>query len=261
MRALVTGASSGIGQALLPWLAGQGGPRHDLVLVARRADALDAQKRALEARFGVTVTCLPMDLSAPDAADALFARTQELGLDVDVLVNNAGFGMYGRFVEQDLARVREMTRLNVLTLTDLTRLYVEPMVKRGFGRVLQVASTAAYQPGPRMAVYYATKAFVLSFSEALSVELEGTGVTVTTLCPGPTRSEFNDTAHYKVTPLVEKTLMTSEDVARIGYHALMKGERTAIAGTANKILAAVSQRGPRAAVLKVTERLMRTRDD
>lgn len=257
MTALVTGASSGIGQALLPLLAAD---RSDLLLVARRAERLEEQKQALERRFGVRVWTLAVDLARPGAVDEVVAFTRAERIDVDILVNNAGFSLYGELADQPLPRLREMIALNVGALTELTHHAVQEMRARGRGKILQVASTAAFQPGPRMAVYYATKAYVLSFSEALSVELEGSGVTVTTLCPGPTKSEFMEVARYAVTPLIEKAMMTSEEVARIGHRALMRGERLAIAGTRNKVLATASQLGPRGMVLAVTDRLMRSRE-
>lgn len=259
--ALVTGASSGIGQALLPLLAaGPSGP-HDLVLVARRREKLEEQKRALEAQTGVRVTPLVIDLAAPGAAAEIAAQLKERALHVDVLVNNAGIGHYGAFADEPLAAAQKMIALNITTVTELTHLVLPGMRTQRRGRILQVASTAAFQPGPRMAVYYATKAYVLSFSEALSMELQGSGVTVTTLCPGPTRSEFMEVAHYDVTPLIDKAMMTSEEVARIGYRAMMRGDRLAIAGTRNKLLAVASQVGPRSVVLSVTDRLMRARGD
>lgn len=255
--AVVTGASSGIGQALLPLLAAD---RNDLVLVARRKDRLEEQQRDLERRYGIRVHALPLDLAAPGATDEVMGFLEARRLAVDVLVNNAGFALYGELADQPLAKAREMIALNVMALTELTHHAITQMRARGRGKILQVASTAAFQPGPRMAVYYATKAYVLSFSEALSAELEGSGVTVTTLCPGPTKSEFMEVARYAVTPLVEKAMMSSEEVARVGYRAMMRGDRLAIAGTKNKVLAAASQLGPRSMVLAVTDRLMRARE-
>jgi uncharacterized protein len=254
--ALVTGASSGIGKSLLPLFAAD---KHDLVIVARRADLLAQQQRDIEMRFGVKVTPIALDLSARDAAHTLFAKTRDLGVDVDVLVNNAGFALYGMFHEQPLDRQRAMIDVNVGVLTELTRLYVEPMVQRRRGRILQLASTAAFQPGPRMAVYYATKAYVLSLSEALAYELADTGVTVTALCPGPTRTEFMEVASYRAPPAFDAAVMSSDDVARIGYHALMNGERVAVAGLANRVATIAAQMGPRSLVLRVTDRLTRSR--
>jgi uncharacterized protein len=250
--AVVTGASSGIGRALAALLARD---KHDLLLVARREDRLDDVKRDLESKHGIKVDTLPLDLAEPHAAEKVFERAK----DAEIVVNNAGFSQYGEFAQQDLERIRSMIQLNVTAVTDLTHLYVDAMKPRRRGRFLQVASTAAFQPGPRMAVYYATKAYVLSFSEAIAAELEGSGITVTTLCPGPTDSEFNTVANYTITPLFEKVMMSSEAVAQIGYRGLMRGERLVIAGTRNKITAVASQIGPRGLVLAVTDKLMRSR--
>lgn len=254
--ALVTGASSGIGRSLLPLFAAD---KRDLVIVARRADLLEQQKREIEQRFGVRVTPIALDLAERDAAQRLFDQTSALDVEIDVLVNNAGFAQYGLFHEQSGARQRSMIDVNVGVLTELTRLYVEPMVTRARGRIMNVASTAAFQPGPRMAVYYATKAYVLSLSEALAYELSGTGVTVTALCPGPTRTEFMEVASYRAPPAFDAAVMSSDDVARIGYRALMSGERVAVAGLANRVATIAAQMGPRSLVLAVTDRLTRSR--
>lgn len=259
MIALVTGASSGIGKAMLPLFAQD---RHDLVLVARRGELLDAQKRELEQRYqreGVRVWTIALDLAQPGAAAQLFARTRALGLDVDILVNNAGFALYGEFHEQPLGRLSEMIDLNVGALTELTHLYLQSMKQRGLGRILQVASTAAFQPGPRLAVYYASKAYVLSFSEALACELKGSGVTVTALCPGPTASEFNQVANFHMPAALASSVMSSDQVARIGYREMMKGKRVAVAGVANRLLTIGSQLAPRGLVLAVADKLMRSR--
>ena len=253
--ALITGASSGIGKSLLPLFAAD---QHDLILVARRADLLEQQKREIEQRFGVKVTTITLDLSERDAAQRLFDQTTALG-DVDVLVNNAGFAQYGLFHEESGARQRAMIDVNVGVLTELTRLYVEPMVQRRRGRIMNVASTAAFQPGPRMAVYYATKAYVLSLSEALAYELSSTGVTVTALCPGPTRTEFMEVASYRAPPGFESAVMSSDDVARIGYRAMMNGDRVAVAGLVNRVATIAAQMGPRSLVLALTDRLTRSR--
>jgi hypothetical protein len=254
--ALITGASAGIGQALCEHLAED---EQTLILVARRADRLRRLADDLTARHGVVCHVVPMDLAQPGAADEIAARVAALGLQVDVLVNDAGFGQYGAFVEQPAEKARDMILVNVLALTELTRLLLPGMITRGRGRVLQVASTAAFQPGPRMAVYYATKAYVLSFAEALSVELRGTGVTVTTLCPGPTTSEFMDVASFPVNGLIARSMMTAEQVAAIGYRAMRRGERLAIAGAHNKAAALASQLGPRSLVLAVVDRVLRSR--
>ena len=159
-------------------------------------------------------------------------------IDVDVLINNAGFGNLGKFSESDLKKELEMINVNISALTALTRLFLPEMIAKNHGKILNVASTAAFQPGPMMSVYYATKAYVLSFSEALSEELKGTGVTVTALCPGPTASNFQKTAGIQETKLIKgKRIATSKEVAEFGYDAMMKGKRIAVQGTMNKLMA------------------------
>ena len=182
------------------------------------------------------------------------------GLTIDVLVNNAGLGAGGPFHESDPARVSEMLQVNVVALTELTRALLPGMVGRGRGRVLLVASTAAFQPGPTMAVYCASKAFVLSFGEAISYELRGTGVTVTTLCPGPTRTEFTDVANTGTSVLFTgpmANVMSSAEVARQGYRAMAAGKRVHIAGFANKLVAASGRLSPHAISLPVTASILK----
>ncbi|HXI29171.1 MAG TPA: SDR family oxidoreductase [Vicinamibacterales bacterium] len=232
MAALITGASSGIGLELTRILAGHG---HDVILVARQEDRL----RTLAAEVGaggVRAHVLAADLGAPDAAAALVARVQALGLEVDVLVNNAGFGLYGRFAETALATELSMIQLNIVVLTELTKRLLPAMVARKRGRILNVASTAAFFPGPLMAVYYATKAYVLSFSEAIANELQGSGITVTALCPGPTESGFQAAAGLEGSKLVAgRTLQTSREVAEEGYAAMMAGTPLVVTGFSNKV--------------------------
>jgi uncharacterized protein len=198
--ALVTGASGGIGLELARLFAADG---HDLVLVSRGAERLGVISRDLEDRFKVEVRAIPRDLSNPIAPASLFDECGE----IDFLVNNAGFGSLGTFVESDPAMLGEMLQVNVAALTQLTRLFLPTMVERGAGRILNVASTAAFQPGPLMAVYYASKAYVLSFSEAIRDELNGTGVTVTTVCPGPTRTSFDSRAEVARPRLLNSRIM------------------------------------------------------
>ena len=198
------------------------------------------------------------DLAKPGAATELLEQTRAIG-DVDILVNNAGFALYGVFHEQPIERLSEMVDLNIGALMELTHAYLGPMKRRGRGKILQVASTAAFQPGPRMAVYYATKAFVLSFSEAIACELEGSGVTVTALCPGPTASEFNEVAKFKMPAAFAKSVMSSEDVAAVGYREMMHGKRVAVAGLANRMMTIGSQLAPRGLVLAVADKLTRSR--
>lgn len=241
--AVVTGASSGLGRELALLFAADG---HDLVLVARGAPALQALADELTRRHGITAHVLPADLADPGApaaiADALTAR----GLAVDALVNNAGFGGYGPFVETAWAHERAMLQVNCVALTELTKRILPGMVARGTGRICNVASTAAFQPGPLMAVYYATKSFVLHFSIALAVELEGTGVTVTALCPGPTRTGFADAAGLEASRLFAGDRgMDVEAVARYGYAALCRGRLLAIPGVSNRLLAFAARFVPR----------------
>jgi short-subunit dehydrogenase len=249
--ALVTGASSGIGRELAVLLARDG---HDLALVARREAELNDLATMLKEKYGAESRVLPADLAEPGAATDLVERLG--GATVDVLVNNAGFGGHGRFVE--LSRESDLGQIavNVAALTDLTKLVVPGMVARGRGRVLNVGSTAAFQPGPFMAVYYATKAYVLSFSEALAEELRGTGVTVTCLCPGVTVTEFQKTAGVEDIPLTKGPLaMSAADVAAAGYRGMKRGKRLVIPGVHNKIGAQSVRFTPRGVILKVVKRL------
>jgi|SRR5579872_2006159 len=249
--ALVTGASSGIGVDLARELSRDG---HNLVLVARRAEPM----RALAAELKTNVEIVTADLSKPGAAAALVVELEARRLAIDVLINNAGLGATGRFDRSDPAKVTEMLQVNVTALTELTRLLLPPMIARKQGRIMLVASTAAFQPGPLMAVYYATKAYVLSFGEAIWFELRGTGVTVTTLCPGPTATNFADAAENNRTVLFKSSMikkMSSAEVARIGYRALKAGKRVAITGASNKISAIGGRLSPRGVVLPLANYL------
>ena len=230
--AVVTGASSGIGYELARILAREG---HDLVLVARSGAKLAELADRLRADHGVKTKILPKDLADPAAPGGVAAKLEADGARVDVLVSSAGYASYGAFVEADLANELRMIQVNVTALTALTGLLVPGMVERGNGRILHVASTAAFQPGPLMAVYYATKAYVLSFSEALANELEGTGVTVTALCPGPTESGFQARANMKDSKLVQDGLMTAAHVAEAGYRAMMRGKTVEVPGFKNAL--------------------------
>ena len=247
--ALITGASSGIGLELARLLAQNG---YGLILVARTAQRLEELGAQLRAEFQVEVAVLPADLSVAGAAQQLFAQIDERGLSVDVLVNNAGFATYGLFRETDLAIEVQEIELNVVSLTVLTKLCLPGMLSRGRGRVLNVASTAAFQPGPLMSVYFATKAYVLSFSEALSEELEGTGVTVTALCPGPTVTGFRDRAEMQSSKLFrQRRVMPAAKVAATGYAGMLAGKRIVIPGWQNKLLAQAVRISPRALVTKL----------
>jgi Short-chain dehydrogenases of various substrate specificities len=252
--ALITGASSGIGYELAKLFARDG---HDVVLVARGEEKLAAVADELEQRYGVKAVALVVDLARPDSPQEIYHALQQRAIPVHFLVNNAGFGLYGPFVETDWSIEREMLQVNVVALTHLTKLLVPDMVHRGEGRILNVASMAAFQPGPLMAIYYATKAYVLSFSEALAAELEGTGVTVTTLCPGPTKTNFDQRARLGVSKLFKRRFLMADasTVAAAGYRGMMAGQTLVIPGWSNKLLVQGQRLAPRKLVVRVTRKL------
>ncbi|HLH24307.1 MAG TPA: SDR family oxidoreductase [Chloroflexota bacterium] len=251
--ALITGASGGIGAALAREFAAHG---YDLVLVARRQDRLVTIARALAGAYGIAARVIEADLARPQAPDEIYQQVEAQGVAVEVLVNNAGFGTYGPFAETDLRAELEMLQVNVVALTHLTKLFLRDMLARGHGKVLNVASTAAFQPGPLAAVYYATKAYVLSLSEALANEVQGTGVTVTALCPGPTATGFQRRARMEDTRLMRSPLvMDAAAVARVGYRALMAGETVAIPGWTNRALTAAVRLMPRRLVTRIVRQV------
>ena len=250
--ALVTGASGGIGYELAEVLARHG---HDLVLVARRADKLAALAERLEMDHGVRVRVIARDLARPEAPAEVHEALAAEGLTVDILVNNAGVGFLGKFAEIGIESDVRMLRLNVEAPTLLTRLLLPSMLERGSGRILNVASTAGFQPGPLMAVYYATKAYLLSFSEAIANEVAGTGVTVTALCPGPTETGFSSNAGAEQSRLFKGPTMDARTVAEAGYAALMAGKPVAIPGVRNRILAFGVRLAPRRVVTRIARRM------
>jgi uncharacterized protein len=252
--ALITGASRGIGYELARVCAERG---HDLVLVARSAERLQEVAAELGRTHGIRATPLPLDLARPEAPAALFAELQARGLQVDILINNAGFASYGPFAETDLEEELDELQLNVVTTTHLTKPLLRPMLERRWGRVLNVASTAAFQPGPYMAVYYATKAYILSFSEAIDSELEGTGVSVTCLCPGPTRTAFQERADIRDSPLARLRRMEPGPVAEAGYRAMMAGRAVVIPGLRDRLLALGAKFGPRGLVTRIAGKMQR----
>jgi uncharacterized protein len=256
MPALITGASSGIGLELARLCAAD---RHDVVLVARRADALQSLARELEG-VGVRAHAIASDLAAPGAVAALVDRVRQLGLEIDILINNAGYGTFGRFAETPLDGELAMIQVNIVALTELTKRLLPPMIARRRGRILNLASTAAFVPGPLMAVYYATKAYVLSFSEAIGEELRDTGVTVTALCPGPTASGFQARARIEESKLVAgRKLPTSREVAQAGYRAMMAGAPVAIPGFLNKLTAFAPRVTPRRFMPGIVRRMQELR--
>lgn len=251
---LITGASSGIGEELARRLATE---RCRLVLVARRRAQLEALARELEGTGAAAVHVVVADLAVPGAAAALVEKLDGLGLSIDVLINNAGFGRSGAFLEIDLAVEQEMIQLNIMALVELCKLLGWRMAAQGQGRILNVASTAGFQPGPLMAVYYASKAFVLSFSEALAVELRDSGVVVCTLCPGPTRTGFAARADMGATRLVNRVshMAAASDVARAALRGLRRGPGLVIPGAMNKLGVFLLRLAPRRWVTSLVRRL------
>jgi hypothetical protein len=248
LTALITGASAGLGRELARVAARDG---HDVVLVARRKDRLQELAKELEAAHGITAIVIDADLSARGATQGIVERVQAAGLSIDFLINNAGFGSYGPFAETDLARQTEMVDVNIRALMELTHRLLPQMLAHKSGRILNVASLAGFAPGPYMATYYATKAFVLSFSEALAAELRGTGVTITASCPGPTATEFGAVAKSDRTNLFRAGAASAASVARHGYQAMLAGKVVAIPGLANKLTALSIRLGPRAVVRRI----------
>ncbi len=255
--ALITGASSGIGKVLAEKLAARG---YDLILVARREDELKSLADSLIAAHHAQASVIPLDLADPTAPTTLFNRINADHRPIDILINNAGFGALGPFADADPARTLAMIQLNITTLTHLTALVLPMMLARKQGRILNVASVAAFQPGPYMAVYYATKAYVLSFSEALSRELTDTGVTVTCLCPGPTKTEFGDVAQMNKTSLFSgPNVMNVEPVAEAAVRSLLRGKRLVVPGLLNKLVTFSVRFLPRWLVLRIVEKVQRNR--
>ena len=247
---LITGASAGIGLELARVFARNG---YSLVLVARTASRLEDLAKELKP---APVQVIALDLTLPDAPEQVLRAAPK----VDVLVNNAGFGALGKFAELPLADQLNIMQLNMTALVSLCRLYLPGMLAAHQGRILNVASTAAFQPGPLMAIYYATKAFVLSFSEAIANELEGTGVTVTALCPGPTESEFQARAKMENSGLVKgRKIMDARTVAEAGYRATLAGKTLEIPGVLNKLMAQSVRVSPRKMVVKLVRAIQEER--
>ena len=245
---LVTGASSGIGRELAYLFAADGS---NLVLIARSEERLRTVASELEEAYGVGAQVLCYDLATPDAAQAVYDALAADVIEVDILVNNAGFGSRGLMAELPLETQVDMVQLNVTTVTALTRLLLPDMIRRGRGGILNLGSTASFEPGPGMAVYYATKAYVLSLTEALAVELDGTGVTATCLAPGPTRTRFAQEAGVEESPLFKIGQMDVGTVARVGYRGFRRGRVIVTPGLVNKFVTWSAQLSPRAVVRRV----------
>jgi uncharacterized protein len=250
--ALITGASSGFGAEFARLFARDG---YHLVLVARGADALNTLADQLRPRYGVQVRVLPKDLTLPAAPDEIFATLANEGITVDVLVNNAGFATYGPFAEISLQTDMDMLKVNVLALTHLTKLFLPGMLARRRGKILNVASTAAFQPGPLMAAYYASKAYVLFLSEAIAEEVRDSGVTVTALCPGPARTGFQRRAQMEDSRLVSGWIMDARPVAVAGYRAMQQGRTVVIPGLRNRIFALAPRISPRWLTARVVKNM------
>ncbi|MGC2371627.1 MAG: SDR family oxidoreductase [Candidatus Sulfotelmatobacter sp.] len=243
LTALITGASGGIGYELAKLFAKD---HYNLVLVARSSDKLNQVASQLRQQFGFNVKTMAVDLAQDQAVTILFEQLKGEKLEVDVLVNNAGFGVFGEFAEMPEEEILGQVQLNVVALTHLTRLFLPAMIERRQGKIMNVASTAAFQPGPLMAVYYATKAYVLSFSEALANEVGATGVVVSCFCPGATDTGFQKRAGIENSRLFKKIgAMNVETVARDGYRGLMAGKTLVISGTRNRLVAESVRFAPR----------------
>jgi short-subunit dehydrogenase len=246
--ALITGASGGIGYELAKLFAKD---HHNLVLVARNGPRLVQVADELQRQFGVSVKTVTLDLADPNAPQSLFAQLQNVA--VDILINNAGYGQFGEFSDVPLEESLGQVQVNITALTALTKLFLGPMMERRSGRIMNVASTAGFQPGPLMAVYYATKAYVISFSEALANELADKGVTVTCLCPGATETGFASRAGNDKTRLFKSLRpMDAKTVARAGYHSLLKGKTLVIPGVRNWLVAESVRFSPRKMVTAVS---------
>ncbi|MBU3821164.1 SDR family oxidoreductase [Flavobacteriaceae bacterium XHP0103] len=249
--ALVTGAASGLGYELATLLAKDA---YKLILVDIDDESLARVKAELERKFKVEVVTLIKDLSTKEVAEGIMQDIK--GEPIDVLINNAGFGLFGSFVDTDWERESEMLHVHILTTTHLTKLVLEGMVKRGSGKILNMSSLAAFQPGPLMAIYYASKGYMLSFSEAIANELKGTGVTVTALCPGPTKTAFQKTVSADASKnKITFNMASAEEVATYGYKAMQKGKTVAIPGIFNKFLATIHRFVSRGMAAKIVRNI------
>lgn len=253
MKTLITGASKGIGLALAYEFARNG---HDLVLVARDEDRLHEVSKTLQLKYGVKVDVIAMDLSRVGSGSNLIEEVASRNHQIECLVNNAGFGYLGRYTQMSSETVNNLIQLNITCLSELTRHFARQFVTAGQGKILQVASTAGFQPGPMMAVYYASKAYVISLSQAIAYELKGTAVRLSILCPGPTNTEFMKTAHMEETHLGKGMIgiMSPETVARIAYRGLMKNKLFIIPGIMNKILASFARILPAQLLMPIVAR-------
>lgn len=245
--ALITGATSGIGLELAINFAKDG---ISLILVARGEEKLKELKHRFERDYAIDVRLYAKDLTKDEAAEELYEAIMDEGLQVDYLVNNAGFGSFGRLVDTDLSVEKDLVKLNVLSLLEMNKRFVKPMADRGYGYVLNVASLAAFMPGPVMANYYASKAYVLSLSEAMHEELKHQGVKVSALCPGPVKTGFQERAKMQKTPAAKAFMMEAKAVADIGYLGMWRGKAVVVPGTFEKVIPVLTRLLPRSLVRK-----------
>jgi short-subunit dehydrogenase len=249
--ALITGASGGIGKELAYQFAKDG---HPVILVARSADKLTAIGENLKSTYNIDVITVVKDLSREEEIQSLYEELKNKKMHVDYLVNNAGFGLYGKFIETALDEELNMIDLNIRALTHLTKLFLPDMVKRNRGKILNIASVSAFMPGPLMTVYYATKAYVLSFTEALENELRGTNVMVSALCPGPTKTGFSDRAQLSNSKLFQSGAMDVETVTKVGYKKFMKGQTVIVPGVQFRLATFIPRFVPRKWLTSVVRR-------
>jgi len=253
--AIITGATGGIGYELARIHAGKG---ENLILVARNKEKLEEIKSDLEQKFGIAVNIIQKDLSLHGSVYEVYNKVNDLNINIDYLINNAGFGDFKHFSDTDWPKQEKMINLNITALTHLTRLFLPHMISRGSGRIMNVASVASFVPGPTMSVYFASKAFVLSFSEAVAEEVRGRGITVTALCPGPTESNFHLVAHDG-NETRKRKMPSSREVAEYGYRSMMKGKMVAVPGLDNKLLVALIWFLPRTLIARVVRRIQEGR--
>lgn len=253
---LITGATAGIGYEMSRLFAMNG---YNLVIIARNQSQLQKLKQHWEDEFGVTIYAIQKDLSHPSAVEEIMDYLEEHNIEIDILINNAGFGLFGPFTETPIEQELKMIQVNIVALTQLTKCLLPNMIRKKRGKILNVASIAAFQSGPLMAVYYATKAYVLSFSEALTNELADHGVLVSVLCPGPTNTQFEKRANLKQSKLSKRNLMYPEEVAKIAFRQFMKGKTLIVPGATNWILVRSSRLLPRKMVTGIVRRIQNER--
>ncbi|HEX2985051.1 MAG TPA: SDR family oxidoreductase [Ignavibacteriales bacterium] len=250
--ALITGASGGLGREFAKLFAENG---YNLVITGRREDKLKSLAGVLKP-YDISCDIIVKDLSDPKAPKELFDELKQKNIHIDVLVNNAGFGVSGSFAEADIEKQLAMIQTNIASLTHLTKLAIDEMNKKGKGKILNIGSTGSFAPCPSIAVYCATKAYVLSFSEAIAYELEGTGITVTALCPGPTETGFAEAAGVVNAKSFKSGVMKAADAAKVGYEALMKKQPMVVAGLQNKLLTQSIRFSPRGLVTRISAFIM-----